>query len=55
MVYAILITFSISQIVQAGLAIYVFIQLQRQHQLLAYGETYTVPSAPLFHDNAVNK
>ena len=53
MVYVIIITFSISQIVQAGLAIYLFLQLQRQHQLL---ETYTIalPSAPLF-DNAVNK
>ena len=55
MVYAIIITFSISQVIQAGLAIYLFIQLQRHHPMLAYGEAYTVPSAPLFDDNASNK
>jgi hypothetical protein len=53
MVYVIIITFSISQVIQAGLAIYLFLQLQRYHPML---ETYTIamPSAPLF-DNAVNK
>lgn len=50
MSYVILITFSISQIVQAGLAIYLFVQLQRHHPLLI-GEAYTIPSAPLL-DNA---
>lgn len=50
MVYAILITFSISQVIQTGLAIYVFIQLQRNHPLL---DTYTiaVPSAPLLDND----
>ena len=50
MVYAILITFSISQVIQAGLAIYLFYQLQRNHpRLEAY--TIAVPSAPQL-DNA---
>ena len=50
MVYAIIITFSISQVIQAGLAIYLFVQLQRHHPML---DTYTIamPSAPLL-DNA---
>ena len=55
MVYVIIITFSISQVIQAGLAIYLFVQLQRHHRLLieeAYPPLvgYTVPSAPLSDD-----
>ena len=40
MVYVIIITFSISQVIQAGLAIYLFVQLQRHHRLLI-GEAYS--------------
>ena len=43
MVYVILITFSISQVIQAGLAIYLFVQLQRLHRLLIE-DANTIPS-----------
>jgi hypothetical protein len=43
MVYVVILTFSISQVIQAGLAIYLFLQLQRQQQL-RIEEAYTIPS-----------
>lgn len=61
MSYVILITFSISQCIQAGLAIYLFIQFQKTNQYCienAYapmgnapqGGEYAIPSAPTAYD-----
>ena len=42
--HAILITFSISQVIQAALAIYLWIKLHQKHPLLLTAEPY--PTAP---------
>jgi len=46
--HAILITFSISQVIQAALAVYLWVKLHQKHPLLITAEPY--PSAPPYDD-----